>query len=426
MSQIKCPNCNAKISDKSLYCSQCGTKVEEKKDLQKITIQKENTNIITYIIYIALFIGLISLISSNLIFLQTLRVDLTLQQLQFSPPYEGFISSFPSIIINITFIACILNIISKKYFKLTKILYIVNIITCFILFIFIYSNNYRVGICYFIILLLNNILLLLPRFGNIKEIEIEVEEKDKEKEEKKSQKLKKVYEPKEFNKKKTFFIILFFAVELAATIVITYLNNKDIYKETIIQANSEFQIRVINDYINIRESSSTESNILGEVMKGDIYNVLEVYGGENYIWYKIDYKGQIGYIASDRNEPYVEELYEDILIVNVFCTEKQEDCAYLLDSLYRLQKNKNYAFLINYLDLEDNYSKQIYYKTLKHFQDRRTTPYIVIGNTSITGYNDETIKTIKETLNIEKEERINIVDDIKKDNELKEITKEED
>lgn len=420
MAQIKCPNCNSKINEKSIYCSQCGTKIEQdKEELISIKIKKEKTNILTYIIYIGLFIGMLAIISSNLVFLKTLRTELTLQQVQFSPTYEGFISLFPSIIINITFIACILNILTKKYFIITKILYIINIITCFILFVYIYSNGYRIGTCYYLLILMNNILLLLPRFGSIKETEIEVEEKDISKEEKKTTKLEELYTPNKFNNKKFFIIVLFFTIELVSTIIIAYFNNKDIYKETIIQANSEFQIRVINDYINIRKSQSTESEILGEVMKDDIYNVLDVYGGDNYIWYKIDYKGKIGYIASDRNNPYIEELYSNTLVVNVFCTDNQESCAYLMDSLSDLKKNKNYYFLINYLDLEDNHSKQTYYKTIKYFGDRRTTPYIVIGNTSILGFNDDTIKTIKETIDIEKETNNNIVDDIKKGNKPK-------
>lgn len=425
MAQIKCPKCNSKINEKSLYCSECGTKLNlDTKELPSITIKQEKTSILTYVLNIALFIGMLAIISSNIIFLKSLKVELTLQQLQFSPTYTGFISLFPSIIINITFIACILNILSKKYFKITKILYIVNIITCFSLFIYIYLNGYRVGLCYYLLLLMNNILLILPRFGNIKETEIKVLEKEIPKEEKKSKKIEELYTPKKFNNKKLFIIVLFFTIELVSTIILTFFNNKDIYKETIIQANSEFQIRIINDYINIRESQSTESKIIGEVMKDDIYNVLDVYGGENYIWYKIDYKGQIGYIASDRKNPYIEELYADTLVVNVFCTDKQNSCAYIVDALTDLKKTSKHYFLIYYLDLEENHSKQIYYKTIKYFNDKRNVPYIVIGNTSISGYTDDTIKTIKETIILESETKGNIVDDIKKGNELEKKTEE--
>lgn len=425
MAQIKCPECSNKISDKAIYCSQCGYKLnqnkENKKETTTITIKKEHTSITTYIIYITIFLAMLALISSDLVFLKTIRSEVTLQQVQFMTFYKGFISSFPSIIINITFLSCILIILSKRYHKLSKLLNLINIITCFILFIYIYNSNYRIGICFYILLILNNIIFLLPRFGKLVDVEINISESDEEKLLKQSKKLEELYEKKKPSKKNSIIIIIFFILEIIALITINIVNQKDIYKETIIQANSEFQIEIINNYINIRKETNTESAILGAVTEGDIYNVLDIIGDNNYIWYKIDYKGTIGYIASPREEPYIKELYKDKLVINIFCTEKEENCAYLLDFITRFQKTNKYNFLINYLDIKDEHNQEIYNKAISYYKDKEIIPYIIIGDTTIVGYNKKNEKNIMEAIHHHKDNTLNIVDLLKKGEKLPEL-----
>ena len=155
MALVKCEECSHQISDKAQNCPNCGVPLNNKKELITIKVHKEKTSIITYIIYILVFLSTLLLISSNLVFLKTIRSEYTLQQIQFSTNYEGIISLYPSIIVNITFIACILTILSKRFFKYTKILYIINILISIIVYIYIYTTNLRVDISYYIIVLLN-------------------------------------------------------------------------------------------------------------------------------------------------------------------------------------------------------------------------------------------------------------------------------
>lgn len=424
MALITCEECSHQISEKAKSCPNCGAPLNNKKELITIKVQKEKTSIITYIIYTIVFLSTLFLISSNLIFLKTIRSEYTLQQIQFSTNYEGIISLYPSIIINITFIACILTILSKRFFKYTKILYIINILISIILYFYLYTNNLRIDISYYIIVLLNTIFIFLPGIYKLKETEIKIEEKNRVKEEIKSNKIQTIYKDKIITKLNIILLIVFIMIETASIIVIASLNKKDIYKETIIQANSDFQIEIINDYINIRKDANTDSDILGEVNKGDVYNVLDIIGGTNYIWYKIDYKGKIGYIASSREEPYIKELYSDKLVVNIFCTEKEDNCAYLLEFITRYHKNNKDLFLINYLDIEEEHNKETYNQALSYFQDEPNIPYLIIGDNKVSGYIKEDNELIIEVISEQKDNTINIVDNIKKNNKLPEISEE--
>lgn len=418
MSLINCKECSHKISDKAEICPNCGTPLTPKEDKLTIKVYKEKVSIITYIIYIIVFLSMLCLISSNLVFLNTIKAEYTIQQIQYSINYEGIISLYPSIIINITFIACLLSILSKRFFKLSKLLYIFNIIISIILYFYLYKNNLRVDISYYIIILLNTIFIFLPGKYSLKETEITIDEKDRVKEEIKSGKLQDFYKQKTINKLNIILVSIFIFIEIVSLILIVSLNKKDIYTETIIQANSDFQIEVINEYINIRKSANTESEILGEVYKDDVYNVLDIIGGTNYIWYKIDYKGEIGYIASSREEPYVKELYSDDLVVNIFCTEKEDNCAYLLEFITRYHKNNKNLFLINYLDIKDKHNKEIYEKILEYYDDKPNIPYLVIGDNIVSGYEKEENELIIEVIIEQKDNSINIVDMIKKGDEL--------
>ena len=72
-----------------------------------------------------------------------------------------------------------------------------------------------------------------------------------------------------------------------------------------------FQIKVINDFINIREDASTNNPAIGKVYKDEIYTVLDYTFDTEYIWFHIKTANNIeGYVASDIDSPYVELLNE--------------------------------------------------------------------------------------------------------------------
>ena len=92
--------------------------------------------------------------------------------------------------------------------------------------------------------------------------------------------------------------------------------SSDLYKKWFIQSNerNEFvkQLKVINDYINIRKSATIYSDIVGQVFKEEIYNVLDETDEDGKIWYKIETnQGVKGWIAGNyAGSQMVEILYE--------------------------------------------------------------------------------------------------------------------
>ena len=66
------------------------------------------------------------------------------------------------------------------------------------------------------------------------------------------------------------------------------------------------QLIVTNDFVNIRSSNSVNSDILGKVYKDEIYTILDIQEDDKYYWYQIETSDNIkGYIASEKNSPYV-------------------------------------------------------------------------------------------------------------------------
>ena len=71
-----------------------------------------------------------------------------------------------------------------------------------------------------------------------------------------------------------------------------------------------FEVKIVNDYINVRTQPTTAANKIYEVVKDEKYKVIEIFDeDENYIWYKIIFSDRrIGWIASSIESPWVEEV----------------------------------------------------------------------------------------------------------------------
>lgn len=76
--------------------------------------------------------------------------------------------------------------------------------------------------------------------------------------------------------------------------------------------NSKKQIEIVHYTLNVREKPSVESDKVGVLNKGEVYNVLETVETEDYTWYKIKTNFDIvGYVASGENHAYVKLLSTD-------------------------------------------------------------------------------------------------------------------
>lgn len=74
--------------------------------------------------------------------------------------------------------------------------------------------------------------------------------------------------------------------------------------------NNAWKVEITNAYINVRSKANIYDAKIGTVRKGNAYKVLEQkLDDEKYVWYKIEYdKKKVGWIASDRYDPYVKEI----------------------------------------------------------------------------------------------------------------------
>lgn len=75
------------------------------------------------------------------------------------------------------------------------------------------------------------------------------------------------------------------------------------------EESTAWKIKILKDYINVREEHTAYSNKLGEAKKNESYKVKEIYlEDKKYVWYKIKFNDQKdGWISSERKDPYVKE-----------------------------------------------------------------------------------------------------------------------
>ena len=110
------------------------------------------------------------------------------------------------------------------------------------------------------------------------------------------------------NKKNRLLAII--SVSIFITVIIGFIfvyifknGDRRNYKDT-----SKWQITITYKELNIRESASTESSILGKVSQGEIYDVIDYTEDNTYYWYKISTKdGITGYVGSKKDDAYVKE-----------------------------------------------------------------------------------------------------------------------
>jgi len=71
-----------------------------------------------------------------------------------------------------------------------------------------------------------------------------------------------------------------------------------------------FEVRIVNDYINVRSQPTTKAKKIYEVVRGEKYEVIEVFEEDiDYIWYKIVFSDRrTGWIASAVENAWVEEV----------------------------------------------------------------------------------------------------------------------
>ena len=122
-------------------------------------------------------------------------------------------------------------------------------------------------------------------------------------------------------------------------------------KEKFNQSNprdvNKTQIRIKVKALNIRKEATVDSKDIGTVYQGEIFTVLDRIDNEDYYWYQIKTKQGIkGYLASDRNNEYVE-------VISGLVDREPPKIIYEKEVLLFVDGKANY----DEITCEDNYTK---------------------------------------------------------------------
>lgn len=202
--------------------------------------------------------------------------------------------SYPLFVSIITAIAFFLGFAGRKSNKASKYMYIVNVFLE-LLFILKLRNfgNAATFVTYIIILLNIALLFMKPSWG-IKEVPLVVTKEEKEEILKNNKEFTENYVPKDKKILNIFFYILPFILGIISVVI----NTSPLPTQSNDRDASKDQIKVIVDYINIRENNDVYSYEKGIVRKDDIYTAIDKKSNEiNYgpceVWYHIETRFEV-------------------------------------------------------------------------------------------------------------------------------------
>lgn len=212
----------------------------------------------------------------------------------------------------ITAIAFFLGFASRKSNKISKYMYIVNVFLELLFILKLHNFGNAATFITYIIILLNIALLLMKPSWEIKEVPLIVTKEEKEEILKNNKEFTENYVPKDKKILNTFFYILTFIIGIISVII----NTSPLPTQSNDRNTSIDQIKVIADYINIRNDDDVYSYEKGIVRKDEIYDVLDSRNGSDglcEIWYNIETGFKVnGWICGKfDNKDYVEVLEKE-------------------------------------------------------------------------------------------------------------------
>ena len=311
-----CSECGKEIKDEFNLCPYCGNEIEKtqmsNKDLEKVDIIKEKVKekygIITFILSFVLFIIIISSIK----YAKDVSNSYTFIELhsKLGTKYVYLVLLFG---FNI-FLAFILSISSYITGKISKLFYALSIGILILLNNFINSRGFIILDTYIFMFAITAILLVINRKTYLK-INSKLVDKNNIDEINKIKNMNDIVTQKFNSRKYNRIIQLVSIVCLLIVCVITYSvanNNKNLKPKNIdvnqivslsqLKEGKFMVVEVTNEFINVRSESSTKSNKIGQVFKGEKYVVIDLVNGSSYKWYKIkDENGIEGFIANPKN-----------------------------------------------------------------------------------------------------------------------------
>lgn len=184
---------------------------------------------------------------------------------------------------------------------------------------------------------------------------------------------------------KKFFVLVMIALLIFLGIkAIRKINKKD----------GKWQVKILEPFINVRTDHNTDSYPIAKAIQDDKYYVLDIYLEDNkYVWYKINYKGDAYWIASSRENPYVQEYnnpnYEDssnIDYKNPEITNFEEE--------YEIKDLESIEY--DHLGIKDDNDYTVTHEVFYEEASEETgRPQFWIRYTIVDSYGNKTIKTQK-------------------------------
>ena len=209
----------------------------------------------------------------------------------------------------IVFICYWITLAGKRAQNIVSYGYLINTFLLSYIVFDVYSKNFRVS-WFFLVMIAINILLYFNKYRWKSHLEnMDVEKSEKEAYESRNKRIEKAYDK---NNKKGKILNLVFGIFGVVALAVAIVFNLFPVKEQTNKINSSVkQIRIVKEYINIRENCTTTSNPVGRVYKDEVYTVLGEIDkkdgyGETVIWYNIRTSfGVEGCIASYPKENWV-------------------------------------------------------------------------------------------------------------------------
>ena len=272
-------------------------------------------------------------------------------------------------------IAFIMSIAGKKHYNNSKKLYFINIILLGIQLYLFYFKGFNINILYLIYLTSNFIFLILPFKYNLKLEKLKVEKSQIEYYKNRNKSLKKIYDNYKENKKINVISILIISIILIGTFIpVPEQSNKNV---------GENFVKVVTDYINLRDDATYSSNIIGRVYQGETYNIISYQYNENVYWYEIETNfGKRGFITNGYENDYLEvsnktliNKYLEVTAEYINVREKPTTNSNILGKVYR---NEKYEILE--IKESDNYNwyKIIYNNKESYIANPKNGQYIKI------------------------------------------------
>ena len=158
--------------------------------------------------------------------------------------------------------------------------------------------------------------------------------------------------------------------------------------------DGKWKVEIIEPFINVRTDHNTDSYAIAKVIQGDKYNVLDIYLDDNkYVWYKINYKGDAYWIASDRNNSFVKE-YNNPNFENSSKIDYKNPQITNFEEVYEVKDldSIEYDHLGIVEDSKYEVSHEVFYEERSEETGR---PQFWIRYTIVDEYGNKTVKTQK-------------------------------